>query len=157
MFKKILIPVDGSDLSARAADCGIRLAKEMNATVIFVHAMAPYIVPYAADVALMDSKTQKLFEEEVLAGSQKLLDDVAKLAASAGVTSESVHAPTGRPEVLIEKTVREQHCDLVVIATHGRGAVGRFVMGSVTTRLLPSCTVPVLVYRDASMGIESGA
>lgn len=151
MFKKILIPIDGSHLSMRAAGCGIQLAKEMNAVVVFVHAMAPYIIPYSADVAMMDSKTQKLFEDEVKAGSQKLLDDVKRLATGAGVASECIQAPTGRPEVLIEKTVRELHCDLVVIATHGRGAVGRFVMGSVTTRLLPSCPVPVLVYRDASM------
>jgi nucleotide-binding universal stress UspA family protein len=42
----------------------------------------------------------------------------------------------------------------VVLATHGRGAVGRFVMGSVTSRLLPISSVPVLVYRDVSMVSE---
>ena len=151
MFKKILIPIDGSDLSMRAAGCGIQLAKEMNAVVVFVHAMAPYIIPYAADVAMMDSKTQKIFEDEINAGSQTLLDDAKRLASGAGVASECIQEATGRPEVLIEKTARDLHCDLVVIATHGRGAVGRFVMGSVTTRLLPICPVPVLVYRDASM------
>ena len=151
MFKKILIPIDGSDLSMRAAGCGIQLAKEMNAVVVFVHAKSPYIIPYAADVAMMDSKTQKTFEDDINAGSQMLLDDVKRLATGAGVASECIQEPSGRPEVLIEKIVRELHCDLVVIATHGRGAVGRFVMGSVTTRLLPICPVPVLVYRDASM------
>ena len=151
MFKKILIPIDGSDLSMRAAGCGIQLAKEMNAVVVFVHAKSPYIIPYAADVAMIDSKTQKTFEDDINAGSQMLLDDVKRLATGAGVASECIQEPSGRPEVLIEKIVRELHCDLVVIATHGRGAVGRFVMGSVTTRLLPICPVPVLVYRDASM------
>ena len=151
MFKKILIPIDGSDLSMRAAGCGIQLAKEMNAVVVFVHAKSPYIIPYAADVAIIDSKTQKTFEDDINAGSQMLLDDVKRLATGAGVASECIQEPSGRPEVLIEKIVRELHCDLVVIATHGRGAVGRFVMGSVTSRLLPSCPVPVLVYRDASM------
>ncbi|MEO7254290.1 MAG: universal stress protein [Casimicrobium sp.] len=155
MFKKILIPIDGSDLSLRAAGCGIQLAKELDAVVVFVHALAPYIIPYSADVAMLDSKTQKLFEDEVKAGGQTLLDDVKRLATGAGVASECIQAPTGRPEVLIEKTVRELHCDLVVIATHGRGAIGRFVMGSVTTRLLPHCPVPVLVYRDESMSTES--
>ena len=155
MFKKILIPIDGSDLSLRAAGCGIQLAKELDAVVVFVHALAPYIIPYSADVAMLDSKTQKLFEDEVKAGGQTLLDDVKRLATGAGVASECIQAPTGRPEVLIEKTVRELNCDLVVIGTHGRGAIGRFVMGSVTTRLLPHCPVPVLVYRDESMSTES--
>jgi len=151
MFKKILIPVDGSDLSTQAAGTGIQLAKEVGAAVVFVHAVQPYIAPYAADVALMDTKTQKLFEQEVADGSNRLLDAVERLANGAGVASTRVHAISSRPEALIEQTVKEQGCDLVVIATHGRGAIGRFVMGSVVTRLLPICPVPVLVYRDASM------
>ena len=56
-----------------------------------------------------------------------------------------------RPEVLIEKTVKAMDCDLVVIATHGRGALGRLLMGSVTTSLLSILTVPVLIYRDGTM------
>jgi nucleotide-binding universal stress UspA family protein len=52
------------------------------------------------------------------------------------------------PEQVIEKMTRNLGCDLIVIATHGRGAFGRFVMGSVTTRLLTISAVPVLVYRD---------
>lgn len=151
MFKKILIPIDGSDLSTQAAGTGIQLAKEVGAAVVFVHAMQPYIAPYAADVALADSKTQKLFETEVADGSNRMLDAAERLANGAGVSCEKVHAISSRPETLIEKIVKERGCDLVVIATHGRGAIGRFVMGSVTTRLLPICPVPVLVYRDASM------
>ena len=57
--------------------------------------------------------------------------------------------------MLIEKTVHDKGCDTVVIATHGRGAVGRFVMGSVTSRLLPISSVPVLVYRDATMAKDA--
>ena len=151
MFKKILSPVDGSDLSTRAAGAGIQLAKELNVPVVFLHAMAPYIMPYAADVALMDDKTQRLFEDEVKRESMQLLDAVKRLASGAGVTSESVSAVHSRPEVLIEESVKSLGCDLIVIATHGRGAVARLVMGSVTTRLLSISPVPVLIYRDASM------
>lgn len=155
MFKKILIPVDGSDLSTRAAGAGIQLAKELKVPVVFLHAMAPYIMPYAADVALMDDKTQRLFEDEVKRESMQLLDVVKRLASGAGVTSESVSAVHSRPEMLIEESVKSQGCDLIVIATHGRGAVARLVMGSVTTRLLSIVPVPVLIYRDASMTAEA--
>ena len=151
MFKKILIPVDGSDLSTRAAGAGIQLAKELNAAVVFVNATAPYIMPYAADVALMDDTTQKLFEDEVKRESNELLDSTKRLADGAGLTSVCISAVHSRPEVLIEETVKELGCDLVVIATHGRGAMARLVMGSVTTRLLAISPVPVLIYRDASM------
>ena len=151
MFKKILIPVDGSDLSTRAAGAGIQLAKELNVPVVFLHAMATYIMPYAADVALMDDKTQQLFEDEVKRESTELLDATKRLATDAGVSSETVSAHHSRPEVLIEESAKTLGCDLIVIATHGRGAVARLVMGSVTTRLLSISPVPVLIYRDASM------
>lgn len=151
MFKKILIPVDGSELALRAAATGVQLAKEVGAHVVFLHAMAPYIVPYAAEISMVDDRAQAAFEKSVSEASTRILADAKKVAEGAGVSAEVVHAVSSRPEMFIDKTVREMGCDLVVIATHGRGAVGRFVMGSVTTRLLPISSVPVLVYRDATM------
>lgn len=151
MFKKILIPVDGSELALRAAATGVQLAKEVGAHVVFLHAMAPYIVPYAAEISMVDDRAQVAFEKSVSEASTRILADAKKVADGAGVSAEVVHAVSSRPEMFIDKTVREMGCDLVVIATHGRGAVGRFVMGSVTTRLLPISSVPVLVYRDATM------
>jgi len=155
MFKKILIPVDGSDLALKAAATGVKLAKEVGAEVVFLHAMAPYIAPYAAEISMVDDKTQVMFEKSVADGSSQILANAKKVADAAGVTSESVHAVSSRAEAFIEKTVKDKNCDLIVIATHGRGAVGRFVMGSVTTRLLPVSPVPVLVYRDATMTADS--
>ena len=151
MFKKILIPIDGSELALKAVATGVKLASELGAQVIFLHAKAPYIAPYAAEVALMDSKTQDMFERGISEDSDRILDDAKKVANAAGVANQSVSAVSSRPEVFIEKTVNEMGCDLIVIGTHGRGAVGRFVMGSVTTRLLPISPVPVLVYRDVLM------
>jgi len=151
MFKKILIPIDGSELALKAVATGVKLASELGAQVIFLHAKAPYIAPYAAEVALMDSKTQEMFERGISEDSDRILDDAKKVANAAGVANQSVSAVSSRPEVFIEKTVNEMGCDLIVIGTHGRGAVGRFVMGSVTTRLLPISSVPVLVYRDVLM------
>jgi nucleotide-binding universal stress UspA family protein len=151
MFKKILIPIDGSELALKAVVTGVKLASEVGAEVVFLHAKAPYIAPYAAEVALMDSKTQDMFERSINMDSEKILGDAKKIADAAGVTNQCVSAVNSRAEVFIEKTVREMGCDLIVIGTHGRGAVGRFVMGSVTTRLLPISPVPVLVYRDALM------
>ncbi len=151
MFKKILIPVDGSELSSKAAATGVNLASEVGATVVFLHAMAPYIAPYAADFAMVDDKTQRMFEQSIVDGSARILADAKKIATTANVSAESVGEVDSRPEVLIEKTVKAMDCDLVVIATHGRGALGRLLMGSVTTSLLSILTVPVLIYRDGTM------
>ena len=73
MFKKILIPVDGSDLSLRAAATGVQLAKEVGAQVVFLHGMAPYIAPYAAEISMVDDKTQIAFEKSVTDGSSRCL------------------------------------------------------------------------------------
>ena len=151
MFKKILIPVDGSELALKAVATGVKLAAEVSAQVVFLHARSPYIAPYAAEVALMDSKTQDMFERSISLDSEKILAEAKKIADAAAVANQSVSAVSSRAESLIEKTVNELGCDLIVIGTHGRGAVGRFIMGSVTTRLLHISPVPVLIYRDALM------
>ena len=151
MFKKILIPIDGSELALKAVATGVKLASEVHAEVVFLHAKAPYIAPYAAEVAVMDTKTQAMFERGISLDSEKILGEAKKIADAAGVANASVSAVSSRAESLIEKTVKELSCDLIVIGSHGRGALGRFIMGSVTTRLLHVSPVPVLVYRDALM------
>ena len=151
MFKRILIPIDGSDLALKSVATGVKLASELGAQVIFLHAMEPYIAPYAAEVALMDSRTQEMFDLQIHDDNDRILGDAKKIADAAGVANRAVSAVSSRAEVFIEKTVNEFGCDLIIIGTHGRGAVGRFVMGSVTARLLPISPVPVLVYRDALM------
>ena len=151
MFKKILIPIDGSELALKAVATGVKLASEVGAQVVFLHAKAPYIAPYAAEVALMDRKTQDMFERSITLESDKILAEAKKIADAAGVANQSVSAVSSRAESLIEKSVTEMGCDLIVIGTHGRGAIGRFFMGSVTTRLLHISPVPLLIYRDALM------
>ena len=151
MFTKILIPVDGSELSSKAAATGVNLARELGARVVFLHAMVPYIAPYAADVAMVDDRTQMMFEQSIVDGSARVLSDMKRLAERVGVSCETISQVDSRPEALIEKAVQAMACDLVVIATHGRGALGRLLMGSVTTSLLSILTVPVLIYRDGTM------
>lgn len=150
MFKKILIPIDGSELALRAAAMGVNLAKETNGEVVFLHAIVPYIPPYTAEYDV-DGRATALIEKTASEASTDILKAAENVATAAGVKSSGVAETRSRPEVLIEKTVSKLECDLIVIATHGRGAFGRFFMGSVTTRLLPVASVPVLVYRDLNM------
>jgi nucleotide-binding universal stress UspA family protein len=150
MFKKILIPIDGSELALRAADLGVNLAKETSAEVVFLHAIVPYIPPYTAEFDL-DGRTVALIESAASQASQDMLDAAEAIAKKSNVMTQRYAETSTRPEMLIDKIVKEMKCDLIVIATHGRGGVGRFFMGSVTTRLLHIATVPVLVYRDQSM------
>jgi nucleotide-binding universal stress UspA family protein len=150
MFKKILIPIDGSELALRAAAMGVNLAKEVGGEVVLLHAIVPYIPPYTAEYD-MDGRVSALVEKAATEASVDMLKIAEDVAKTAGVKSSSVAEVLSRPEVLIDKTAKKLGCDVIVIATHGRGALSRFFMGSVTARLLHIASVPVLVYRDQNM------
>jgi nucleotide-binding universal stress UspA family protein len=150
MFKKLLIPIDGSELALRAAAMGVGLAKEVGAEVVFLHAIVPYIPPYTAEYDL-DGRATALIEKAAAETSVDMLKAAEDVAKKDGVKCSTLSELNSRPEVLIDRIAKKLGCDLIVIATHGRGAFGRFFMGSVTTRLLPIASVPVLVYRDQNM------
>jgi nucleotide-binding universal stress UspA family protein len=151
MFKRILVPVDGSELSTRAARTAVSLAKEQSATVVFLHVTRPFVHSYSGEIPMYDDTSEKLYNERVATAAKQVLDTVAGEARTHGVAYETAVDSNEHPDESIAVNVKTHRCDLVVIATHGRGAVARFLMGSVTTRLLPRCSVPVLVYRDESM------
>jgi nucleotide-binding universal stress UspA family protein len=151
MFKRILVPVDGSELSMRAAHMAIALAKEQDAMVLFLHVTKPFLYPYNAEIPVYDSTSEKLYNERVRQAGHDILNTVGDAARNEGVAYESVTETNEHADEAIAIAVNAYRCDLVVMATHGRGAVARFFVGSVTTRLLPRCSVPVLVYRDESM------
>jgi nucleotide-binding universal stress UspA family protein len=155
MFKRILVPVDGSELSTRAARTAIALAKEQAASVVFLHVTKPFLYSYNAEVPVYDRTSEELYNERVNLAAKDILDTVSNAAKSEGVICESVIESNEHADEAIAISVNAQRCDLVVIATHGRGAVARFFMGSVTARLLPRCSVPVLVYRDQSMALPA--
>ncbi len=146
MFKRILLPIDGSELASQAARVGIQLAREQGAEVVLLHAQATQ-APAFIDLAYIDAETQAALEKAGRAAAERILDDAEELAKAAEVKSSKVTAMAIRPESLIVQVCRDMRCDLVVIATHGRGALGRFMMGSVSQRLLESAEVPVLVIR----------
>jgi nucleotide-binding universal stress UspA family protein len=147
MFKKILIPIDGSDAALRAVGAGCSLAREVNAEVVFVHAIVPFIAPYAAEFDF-DGRVRDLFEKAAHEANEKFLNAASDIAVRHEVKHVCVSDVSPRPETLINRVCNEQHCDLIVIATHGRGALSRLVMGSVTTRLVNHAPVPLLIYRD---------
>ena len=75
------------------------------------------------------------------------LADVKSLAEHAGVKYSSSYVVAERPHEIIMQTTHEQHCDLVVMASHGRRGLSRWLLGSETQKLLLQGDVPVLVCR----------
>lgn len=142
MFKRILVPVDGSQTSNKALVTALGLARECGAVVRLVHAID--------DLALISGYDYSVDLLSV-ARSQAhgLLADAMAIARSSGVESDSVLAEI--PGVRLGETVaiqaREWKADLIVLGTHGRKGLGRVLMGSGAEQVMRTAPVPVLVVR----------
>jgi nucleotide-binding universal stress UspA family protein len=144
MFKRIRVPTDGSDISAKALNTAIGMARIHGATIYALSVKEPF--PYSAVSEMQPTPPQEFFDaqERIAAARVKTALDLAKAAevACEGHTVEALHAW----EAIIEHASTHQ-CDLVVMASHGRRGVQALLLGSETQKVLTHCSTPVLVVR----------
>ena len=150
MYKHILLPTDGSELSGRAVESGIALAKALNAKVTGLFAMPS--VTFGDYVELSRNAataTQQMKEREAQlnAAAKRILGAVEKLAREAGVECAVVQTPGDRPAEAIIEAARSNGCDLVFMASHGRRGIDALLLGSETSKVLTHSKIPVLVCR----------
>ena len=145
MFKHILIPTDGSDLSRTAVLYGVQLAKSSRAKVTALTVTGPY------QAATMDAVLIPVGEEEYEEQSRRLAEramEQAKMAAeAAGVSCETLREVHDQPYRAIIDAAHALGCDLIVMASHGRRGISALLLGSETVKVLTHSTIPVLVYR----------
>lgn len=145
MFKHILLPTDGSDLSQRAIEHGIALAKALGARVTGFHATPPFHV-FTYETLQLES-TREEYLRVSAEQTANILGTIEAAARAAGVPSDSVSTLGDQPYADILRTAAERGCDLIVMASHGRRGVKGMLLGSETQKVLTHGTVPVLVYR----------
>ena len=144
MFKRILLPVDGSELSLRAVDTGIELAARLGASVYAFHVIAPLPASaYVAEFVQVDPE----YTEEATADAERYLAEVHQRATAAGVACRSSYQTDLRPYAAIVEVARKHQCDLIVMASHGRHGFDRLLLGSETQKVILNGDVPVLVCR----------
>ncbi|MFN7569943.1 MAG: universal stress protein [Betaproteobacteria bacterium] len=141
---KILIATDGSDLSRKAIDIGVGLAKSLRAAVLGVAAVPPN--PYAA---LGGEQEPQLADLRAKAGAlgNEYLSVVEQAARAAGVPVETVIREEEAPHRAILSAAVDAGCELIVMASHGRSGYAAVLLGSETQKVLAFSTVPVLVVR----------
>lgn len=145
MFKHILIPTDGSDLSRKAVLYGVELAKSCGAKVTALTVTEPYRV-VAVDAVLVPVDEED-YEEQSRRRSERALDQVKIAADAAGVKCETVREVHDQPYRAIIDVAHASGSDLIVMASHGRRGISALLLGSETTKVLTHSTIPVLVYR----------
>ena len=143
MFKHILIPTDGSDLSRKAILYGVQLAKESGAKVTGLTVVEPY-QPAGIDTVYVPLD-QGDYEEQSRILSEKALEQVKMAAQAAGVPCETLREVLDQPYRAIIDAAQAVGCDLIVMASHGRSGLAAVLLGSVTVKVLTHTKLPVLV------------
>lgn len=143
MYKHILIPTDGSDLSMRAARNAIGLAKLCKAKVTAIHVIAPYQT--IAYMGALLAATEYAYNQEARSQAEHYLGEVRAMAETEGVAIECEVITNQQPFEAIVNSVASKQCDLVVMGSNGRRGMTRLLLGSETHKVLLRSDVPVLV------------
>jgi len=146
MFKHVLIPTDGSELSKKAIRIGVELAKFHGACVTGVHAIPDYHLMIAYEGAF-DPVTEERIEKEARMRAENYLDFIKKTAAEAGVPCETVCETSDHPYDAILKVAKAKDCDLILLHSHGRKGLAAVLLGSETRKVLTYSKIPVMVVR----------
>ena len=145
MYKRILLPTDGTEFCERALQHGIDLAKLVQATVVGVTVTQP--VHSALPFSLVPKTLLGTIQAEIAKMANEKLSVIERLAKTAGVQAELVRKSNDHAWEAIIDTAKEKACDLIVMASHGRRGVSGVVLGSQTHKVLTHSAIPVLVVR----------
>ena len=146
MYRHILIPTDGSELGGHGVTNGLSLAKSVGAKVTVIIVEEPFDW-----LTVSETKGQRAFDElakhteQIKKHAASVLNRVANAAEQAGVPCDTVQVEDARPYQAIIATAEDRGCDLIVMASHGRGGPSAVVLGSVTNKVLTHTKTPVLV------------
>ena len=145
MYKRILVPIDGSDPAERGLAEAIALARELKATIRLLNLTSDFVLMVEMSSAIDYEK----FREGLNQFGQRLLAKASEQAKAQGVATEtSLHdLDGGRVADAIVEEARKSRCDLIVIGTHGRRGVSRAMLGSDAENVVRSSPVPVLLVR----------
>jgi nucleotide-binding universal stress UspA family protein len=145
MYKHMLIPTDGSELSSRAEAAGLTMAKALDAKVTALTVTPPF--QFIGTEPMMLVATEPEYEKAQTARAEKTLERIRMTAAAVGVPVETLRTVSSHPFEAIIATAKERGCDLIFMASHGRSGLTGLILGSETSKVLTHSKIPVLVYR----------
>jgi nucleotide-binding universal stress UspA family protein len=149
MFRHLLVPTDGTALSAKAVAAAIAMASAASARVTVLHVVEPYPLQgaWAAEGSVIAELQPEAYERRSRDYAEQVLASVAAAAAAASVDCQTLGVVEHSAAQAIIATAQEEGCDLIVMASHGRRGFKSFLLGSETQKVLTHSTIPVLIYR----------
>ncbi|MBI5191723.1 MAG: universal stress protein [Nitrospirae bacterium] len=144
MYDRVLIPVDGSEVSSHAAREGFRLAKALGSkvTLLYVIDLAIVTIPEAETGLTNYDVIHQTFKEQ----GERVLGGLSALAGQAGVVSDAVVAEGDVHDEIINKA-EDMKAGLIVMGTHGRRGLNRLLLGSVAESVARRAHCAVLLIR----------
>jgi nucleotide-binding universal stress UspA family protein len=144
MYRSILIPTDGTQITAKAVATGVALAQALGARLSTITVKEPF--PYSAISEMQPIPPQEFYDAQERIALVRVNEVVAS-AGRAGIACEAFTVEAQHPWEAIIDHAKTQSCDLIVMASHGRRGVSAMLLGSETSRVLVHCDVPVLVVK----------
>ncbi len=144
MFKRILLPTDGSDLSTKAIEGAVELAAKIGAKIVGMTVVEPY--SYSS---LSEYRPESFddYESRMQAAAVERLQRLEAQAKAANVPVETKIAKSFSPYEAIIDTAKSAECDAIFMASHGRKGIQAVLLGSETQKVLTHSDIPVMVYR----------
>ena len=147
MYKHILIPTDGSNLSKKAVKAGVQFAKSMSARVTGFHSYTSFEQYALLDYGVPEAETMKRIDEKMREEGEKYLAEIEKEAKAAGVDYTGVVQKADAPYLGIIEAAKKRGCDAIFMASHGRKGIAALLVGSETQKVLTHSKIPVVVFR----------
>ena len=144
MFKKILLPTDGSELSSKAVQGALKMASQLGASVVGLTVVEPYSYSTLSEYR---PETLEAFEARNAQAAEQRLAPLVQAASDVKVPCETVTVKSFSPYEAIIDTAKKYGCDVIFMASHGRRGLSAVLLGSETQKVLTHSTIPVLVYR----------
>lgn len=145
MYRKILVPTDGSVLSEKAISAAIEFAKNHPGCEIIGFSVAEPLSFNQIESLTKSGESDYMAREQLSAKSR--VNRIAELAKAAGIPCETVVAQSTKPHEEIVRAANQYQCDCIFMASNGRKGLNKLFIGSETQKVLTTSDVPVLVYR----------
>lgn len=145
MFKKILVPLDGSTLAESALPYAISLADSYGGELILLRVVPPTVMP-ALEYSMVSPDLMASVRDEHIAGATAYLKGIEEGDSTEGIPHRSLLSEGEVAETILG-AIEEVGADSVVMATRGRSGIARWMLGSVADRIVRNSSVPVLLIR----------
>lgn len=148
MYKRILVPTDGSAVAESVIADAIAVAQACHAEILSLSVAVPEPEFQLVEGAMVVDAGRR--DEQTLAHACALAEAVARRAGDAGVGARAMARLSAHPAETIVEIAGEEACDLIFMGSHGRRGLGLLLLGSVTQAVLSAATVPVMVLRPTA-------